>query len=238
MADNDIKKAEGTQLSRRQFITGVGGVGVGALLGGVLTQGFLAPDKVFAVPASQGYLLVDTKKCAGCTTCMMVCSLTHHGQVSYALSRIQITQDSFRSFPDDLSMNQCRQCPYPACADACPTGANHVDSANGNVRTIDAAKCIGCERCINACPFTPSRVEWNGVEKTAQKCDLCADTPFWNTDGGPGGKQACVEACPMKALSFTSSVPVQSEKGYDVDLGHTSTAWSDFGFTGVRGKGR
>jgi len=225
MADKEPK-----QVTRREFVTGVGGLGAGAVVGGLFLTGFFLPDKVFAVPASQGYLLVDTKKCAGCTSCMMACSLTHHGQVNYSLSRIQITQDSFAAFPNDIALAQCRQCPFPPCVDACPTGANHVDKANGNVRTIDPAKCIGCERCINACPFTPSRVEWNAIEKYAQKCDLCANTPFWNEKGGPGGKQACATVCAMKAISFTKEIPVQSDAGYNVDLGSTSAAWRGFGF--------
>ena len=51
------------------------------------------------------------------------------------------------------------------------------------------------------------------------KCDLCIDTPYWNEKGGPGGKQACVENCPMKAIKFVAETPVQTEtEGYDVNL--------------------
>lgn len=224
MADIDNKgTATGTGVSRRQFVIGTGGVGLGAVLGGFLVKGIIAPDAVMAIPASGGYLLVDTKKCSACTTCMITCSLVHHGQSNYALSRIQITQNPFGRFPEDVDINQCRQCPYPSCVDACPTGANHADPETG-VRTIDESKCIGCERCVNACPFTPSRVEWNAIDKHAQKCDLCANTPFWNEEGGVGGKQACVEMCPMHAIAFTSEVPAQSTAGYTVDL-RTGTSW-------------
>ncbi|MBN2247419.1 MAG: 4Fe-4S dicluster domain-containing protein, partial [Coriobacteriia bacterium] len=166
----------------------------------------------------EGYLLVDTRKCAGCNSCMLACALTHHGSTSLANARIQIVQDPFKAYPGDITISQCRQCPYPPCVDACPTGANHVDAENGNVRTVDVSKCIGCERCVQACPFTPSRALWNTTEKHAQKCDLCADTPFWNEEGGPGGKQACVEVCPMNAISFTSEIPVQNDAGYNVNL--------------------
>lgn len=224
MADIDNRStATGTGVSRRQFVIGAGGIGLGAVLGGFMVKGFIAPDAVMAIPASHGYLLVDTKRCSACTTCMVTCSLVHHGQSNYALSRIQITQNPFGRFPEDVNINQCRQCPYPSCVDACPTGANHADPESG-VRTIDESKCIGCERCVNACPFTPSRVSWNAIDKRAQKCDLCADTPFWNEEGGVGGKQACVEMCPMHAIAFTSEVPVQSTAGYTVDL-RTGTSW-------------
>jgi protein NrfC len=51
------------------------------------------------------------------------------------------------------------------------------------------------------------------------KCDLCIDSPYWNEKGGPTGKQACVESCPMKALKFVAEIPDQMEtEGYDVNL--------------------
>lgn len=207
-----------TDHSRREFLTGLGGVGLGAVFGGVLGGNLFKPDRAIALPASEGYILVDTKKCSGCDSCMLACSLTHHGSTSFSNSGIQIVQDPFVAYPNDIKQVQCRQCPFPACVEVCPTGANHIDKANGNVRMVDYAKCIGCERCVDACPFTPSRALWNAQEKHAQKCDLCANTPFWSQQGGPGGKQACIESCPMKAISYTKDVPIQKDSGYDVNL--------------------
>jgi len=148
---------------------------------------------------------------------MLTCSLVHEGRENISLSRIQITQDPFGKYPYDMAQEQCRQCPFPACVDACPTGAMHADEVTG-VRMVDEAKCVGCEKCVNACVFTPSRVQWNHEDKHAQKCDLCKETPFWSQDGGADGKQACVELCPMKAISFTKEIPMQSDAGYDVNL--------------------
>jgi len=236
MVDNNTNPAEPEVsadqkgLSRRQFLIGFGGLGVGLALGGIFGGAFLLSDEVIAIQASGGWLLVDTKKCSGCTSCMMACSLAHHGETNMSLSRIQITQDPFGKFPDDISIAQCRQCPYPSCVEACPTGAMHVDKVTG-VRTVDVAKCIGCERCVNACPFTPSRALWNFEEKHSQKCDLCKDSPFWDEDGGPDGKRACEEVCSMGAIKFTRELPVQSEDGYETDL-RTGTAWDTLGFGG------
>ena len=50
---------------------------------------------------------------------------------------------------------------------------------------------------------------WNFEDLGSLKCDLCVDTPFWNEDGGPNGKQACKEVCPFDAIEFTREVPVQ-----------------------------
>ena len=83
--------------------------------------------------------------------------------------------------------------------------------------------------CIEACPFTPARVLFNFEEGYAQKCDLCAETPFWKQQGGPGGKQACVEVCPVRAIKFTDKVPLQrGDSGYDVNLRNEN--WKKLGF--------
>lgn len=221
---------EESGLSRRQFISGVGALGVGMMFGGMLVRGFLLPDESFAIPVSGGYLVVDTLKCSGCDTCMLACSTTHHGRASLSLARLQVQTDPFAAFPGGIVQNQCRQCPSPACVQACPTGANHVDAENGNVRTVDPERCVGCERCVAACPFTPARVLWNFEDKHSQKCDLCAETPFWSEEGGIGGKQACVEFCPMHAIAFTTEVPLQNgDEGYQVNLRQDSPVWAKFG---------
>ena len=178
---------------------------------------------------SEGYLVVDRKKCCGCIACMLACSLVHEGSTTPSLSRIQVIQNSFRCFPEDIELAICRQCPYPACVQACPTGAMQVDSANGNVRRVDESLCSGCGDCIDACPFTPSRVIWNHDTNMATKCDLCVNAPHWNQKGGPGGKQACVEICPMRAIRLTKEVPQQRDGlGYNVNLRNEHWGWLGF----------
>lgn len=220
--------------TRREFLVGAGAVvATGAV--GVIAGSQALPTEVekiveiklpFKTPEkSEGYLLVDHKKCASCQSCMFACSTAHEGKASASQSNIQIIVNSFDRYPDDIKMEQCRQCVYPICVFACPTEALHVNAENGNVRMGDAEKCIGCQLCMNACPFIPHRPIWH-PEKTelnevgvALKCDLCANTPYWDEQGGPGGKQACVEICPMKAIKFVSEVPDQRDKdAYNVNL--------------------
>lgn len=216
--------------SRRDFLSGLGGIGVGVVFTGVLGGSLLKPDKAFGVPAAEGYIVVDEKKCSGCSTCMLMCSLVHEGEENLSLSRIQVVNDPMGKFPNDIVQYQCHQCPFPACVEACPTGAMHVDTDHGNVRTVDASKCIGCERCINACPFTPSRVQWNNLAKHASKCDLCQETPYWSEKGGSAGKQACVESCPNKAISMVHDIPSQTGAGgYSVNL-RKADGWGKLGF--------
>jgi len=196
-----------------------------------------APIKLSSgIPASDGYLLVDIKKCQGCASCMLACSLVHEGVESLSLSRIQIIQNSFEAFPDDVTIEQCRQCVEPACVEACPADALKANPKYGNVRMVDRDKCIGCGDCVEACPYTPSRPvvvsdeNYNG-DKKSRKCDLCANTPYhWDkAGGGPDGKQACVEVCPVGAIKFTKEIPVQEgDAGYKVNLRDRN--WGSLGY--------
>ena len=154
------------------------------------------------LPRSEGRLKIDTKKCAGCLSCMLACSLVHDGEENLALSRIQVIQDFFGFYPKDIKAVVCQQCAKPECILACPTGACYVDETHGNVRVINASKCDGCGKCIEACPFVPQMAIWNPGKKVAVKCDLCLNTPYWSEKGGPDGRQACVEVCPTKAIKL------------------------------------
>lgn len=208
-------EAKAKDYTRRDFLMGGGAV----LAAETLAHAAPSPQTKPSYSASKGYLVYDSRKCAGCVTCMLSCSLVHEGKENLSLARIQIAQNSFARFPDDIRMAVCRQCVTPLCVQNCPTGAAFVDSANGNVRRIDSKKCIGCKTCIQSCPFQPNRTVWNPFAKKAMKCDLCLDAPYWNEKGGPFGKQACVESCPMKAIRLVAQTPDQTETdGYDVNL--------------------
>ena len=179
--------------------------------------------------ACAGYILIDTRKCMGCLTCMIGCSMVHEGEMNLSLSRIQVTQNNFGRFPEDISLSQCRQCLSPACVDACPEAALTIDKTKGYLRHVDKEKCIGCMSCVEACNYEPSRAIWNFEKGYACKCDLCTDTPFWSEDGGLSGKQACVELCPVGAIKFSSRVPLQDgNTGYDVNLRDRN--WDDLGY--------
>jgi len=214
-------------VSRREFVIGGGAVVAGSVVRGLIGVPILPEMIVHETPlqkpaAADKYLVVDSKKCAGCLTCMFTCSIVHEGAASLSASRIQIVQNSLQAFPDDLTMYQCRQCTDPLCVDNCPTGACKVDAANGNVRIIDQAKCIGCQNCLKFCPHPPHRTAWDNVAKKATKCDLCANTPYFNKPDASKPQQACVLVCPMGAIAVVTKTPDQTDDGgYDVNLRKT-----------------
>ncbi len=235
-SDNQAGREAGSGVSRRRFLQASKNVAVGTVVGSALSGILWLDDAVAAIPASEGYLLVDTKKCQGCVSCMLSCSLVHEGEENLSLARIQIIQNSFAKWPDDVTIEQCRQCVEPKCVEVCPVDAIEPNAEEGNVRQVDTEKCIGCGLCAEACPFTPSRPvmapdgDFDGKKK-ARKCDLCAGAAYhWDEGGGgPDGMQACVEVCPVGAIKFTAEVPVQEgDAGYRVNLRDEN--WKRLGF--------
>jgi carbon-monoxide dehydrogenase iron sulfur subunit len=88
---------------------------------------------------------------------------------------------------------QCRHCEDAPCMRVCPTGALSRPGKAGPV-LADQEKCIGCEFCVQACPFGVIRLASKG--KVLIKCDLCMRR---QAEGLP---PACVAACPVAALSL------------------------------------
>ena len=230
------KISEKNGLSRRTFLKCTGTIVFAVGSSGYLLSGCGTKEDGSGIAVSDGYLVVDVEKCQGCISCMLACSLVHEGAQSPSLSRIQILQDSFGKFPDDLTIEQCRQCESPACVEACLEDALTANAEFGHVRMVDKEKCTGCGNCFKACPHTPARLlvmedETFNQEFKSLKCDLCANAPHhWDEKGGgPDGKQACVEVCPTGAIAFTRKLPAQEGKsGYKVNLRDKN--WAKLGY--------
>ncbi|MBN2062005.1 MAG: 4Fe-4S dicluster domain-containing protein [Deltaproteobacteria bacterium] len=227
MAGYEKPEEKKKKINRRQFLVGssaalaAGAIAATSCVKATDVKTSEAEAQQVTYPESKGYLVYDSRLCLGCQSCMFACSLTHEGVANPSLSRIQIIRDapSFTKYPYDIVMSVCRQCVTPLCVQNCPTGACHVDEANGNIRRIDQSKCIGCKKCIESCPQKPHRTTWNPFINKSAKCDLCESAPYWNEKGGPDGKQACVETCPAKALKLVTEAPPQMDiDGYDVNL--------------------
>lgn len=227
------------EMSRRRFLKFSGGlivaIGIGYVPPGKAGPAKGTPEGL-TLPAAMGYLLVDIKKCQGCLSCMLACSLAQEGVEDLSLSRIQVLQNPFEKWPADIVIGQCRQCVDPACVKACKYGALRANPQQGQIRMIDYGKCVGCGACFEACPYQPSRTvviadERSGQDLKGRKCDLCAEARyhFDKAGGGPHGTQACVAICPLGAITFSREIPVQEgDSGYYVNL--RGPSWQKLGY--------
>ncbi len=197
--------------SRRDFFKTAGLIGAGA--------SGLNPEKAKAAPVNiisddRMGVLIDTTVCIGCRRCEYACKGAHDipqgslqdyddRSVFEKLRRPEIdaltvvnefTNSKDPDTPIDVKV-QCMHCDYPACVSACIVGAISKQE-NGSV-IWDTDKCIGCRYCMIACPFQVPAFEYNkALQPDIVKCDFCFDRTK------DGGIPACVEICPMEALTY------------------------------------
>ena len=136
-------------------------------------------------------IYVDEKWCLGCHLCEYYCAFANSDSDSMAKAlrdvvinpRIKIEEHNNISFAVS-----CRHCDDPLCVKSCISGALSIK--DGVIR-IDQSKCVGCFTCVLVCPFGAVMPSDEGA---MQKCELCI--------ANSGGKPACVEGCPNKAIVF------------------------------------
>ncbi len=144
-------------------------------------------------------ITVNVETCVGCHTCELACAVEHSEAKDLTQAFLagerpghRIYVETFKNTPVPVPCNQCEEA---ACVMACPTGAAHRKTEGGPV-FVDAARCIGCGMCVQACPFGVIAL---GIKSNrAYKCDLCIERL------AQGKVPACVYSCPTKSLSFGS----------------------------------
>jgi ferredoxin len=86
------KSPQSDEISRRKFLKCTG-----TIIFAIGSSRYVMGGSQTKVGVSDGYLLVDIRKCQGCISCMLACSLVHEGLHSASLSRIQILQNPFKT---------------------------------------------------------------------------------------------------------------------------------------------
>lgn len=126
---------------------------------------------------------VDKTKCVGCRVCEIVCTANRYKVFNPKLSRIRVPI----TFPTPSSAKVCQQCVNAKCIEACVFDALY--KGDHEVVLMDDSKCTGCGACVSACPFKVMFI--HVITERPIKCDLCS-----------GSSPACVEYCPVQAISM------------------------------------
>jgi anaerobic dimethyl sulfoxide reductase subunit B len=145
----------------------------------------------------------DAAACTGCKSCQVACKDKNGLPLGVLWRRVyEVSGGTWERrgaawtnsvFAYNVSVG-CNHCADPACASACPSDA-YVIREDGIV-WLDSTRCIGCEYCAWACPY--SAPQYSPDLGYTTKCDGCKDLV---DEGLP---PACVAACPMRALEFTT----------------------------------
>ncbi|WP_370798122.1 DMSO/selenate family reductase complex B subunit [Adlercreutzia equolifaciens] len=158
------------------------------------------------------------RRCTGCKTCVMACKDFHDLPPEISFRQVYeygggtwrreadgaLSQDAF-AYSVSVA---CNHCGNPACVRVCPTGAMHKDERG--LVSVDAARCIGCGYCALSCPYRAPKVDREAGRSA--KCDGCTDRV------AAGLEPVCVEACPLRALSFGPVGELRERYGGAADL--------------------
>jgi anaerobic dimethyl sulfoxide reductase subunit B len=146
---------------------------------------------------------LDAAACNGCSVCLVACKDKYDTPVGVHFRKV--IHQTMGRWDDDprqpgflvptisaysLSIS-CNHCEAPVCKEACPVGA--ISKRDDGLVLIDPDVCVGCRLC-ECCPYDAP--QFNADLGVMTMCDGCVDLQ------GSGEMQACVAACPQRALEF------------------------------------
>ncbi len=98
-------------------------------------------------------MVIDQKLCLGCHACTVAC-ITENALPPQVMYRPVLEEESgvYPHVSRVFLPRPCMHCAKPSCVPACPVKATWQEESSGLIR-MDRALCVGCGRCIKACPY-------------------------------------------------------------------------------------
>lgn len=97
-------------------------------------------------------MAIDTRKCVGCHACTVACIAEN--RLPPGVVYRPVLMEEVGHFPQPrlkFIPKPCQHCQNPPCIPVCPVEATW--KRKDNVVVVDYDKCIGCLRCVSACPY-------------------------------------------------------------------------------------
>ena len=140
---------EKKNLNRRDLLK-MGGIGIAALAAASITKKASAVEK--AVKGKKYVMVIDLQKCVGCGGCMIACKNENNVRDGVAWSfNDMVTAGKYPNVRYEYVPRLCNHCEKAPCIEACPTPAMHKEE--GNITAHTPKDCIGCQACMDACPY-------------------------------------------------------------------------------------
>ena len=116
-------------------------------------------------------MLVDMRKCIGCQSCTVSCSLENQppvGQFRTTVLQYEVVPTRGRP-PWSCCRAPVQPLRQPACVPVCPVQATF--QREDGIVLVDNERCVGCAYCVQACPYDARFI--NHETQTADKCTFC-----------------------------------------------------------------
>ncbi len=193
-----VRQVTGNPTTRAGLLKALGLAATGLLaVGAVNRLGQAVPALAETPEKAKGTqrlaMVIDLRKCIGCSACSVSCKQEYEVPVGVFRSWVKVVEKG--TFPNVRKValpRLCNHCDNPPCVDVCPVEASY--KADNGAVLIHYDRCIGCKYCMAACPFDARFI--NPETKTADKCTFCVHRQ------ADGGQPACVVTCMSKARTF------------------------------------
>ncbi len=123
--------------------------------------------KALAKKSPKWAMLIDTRKCTLCLACTVGCMVEYKLPPGIRYRPVYETESgSYPKVKRSFVARPCQQCDNPPCVSACPNQgkATYKEKAGvgSGIVMINYEQCIGCGRCIPACPYGARNLDTNG----------------------------------------------------------------------------
>jgi len=208
------------ELTRRDLLkTG------GTVVAATAATGLLPAEAEAAKGGERWAFVVDLRRCVGCRTCTVSCKAEYN--VPLGRWNAVVKTVDWGTFPTNRRAFVPRLCNHcagesekgvPPCVEKCPEAKSGKRMKLGKERyrtgatykrpdgmiLIDMDLCIGCYKCIDACPYGARYIDPAVKLKRADrekdlgigKCTFCEHRV------ANGIEPSCVQACPHSARTF------------------------------------
>ena len=114
-------------------------------------------------------MAIDTRKCVGCSDCVVACQTENNVPVGFCRDWVvEVVDGTYPNVSIELRTERCNHCDNSPCVRCCPTGASHFE--DGGIVLVEHDKCIGCGACIQACPYD---ARYSHPDGYVDKCTFC-----------------------------------------------------------------
>lgn len=139
--------------------------------------------RALAKPDPKWTMLIDLRRCTACKSCVAGC-VAEQKSPPGVLYR-PVYEEESGAFPNvtrRFTPRPCMQCDKPPCVEACPNkGENKATwKAKNGIVMINYDQCIGCGRCVVACPYKARTLDGGAFHtEGTPKIEEYDQAPVW-----------------------------------------------------------
>jgi len=133
-------------------------------------------SSIVSLPA----IYVDLSRCIGCNACSLACKQENNVQIGERWNEVYgAERGSNPSLQVRVLPMLCHHCGNAPCKSTCDNlGYQAIVKRRDGILYIDSALCVGCQKCLPACPykviyFNTEKVNRTGGKGVAEKCHFC-----------------------------------------------------------------